>query len=248
MQASAHVQPWFGIEQDYCILDKDSRWPLGWSNKPQGYPKHNDDASYCVGADRCFGRRIVNAHYKACLYAGVELCGISGENMPAQWQFQVGPLDGVTCADHVWMARYLLHRVAEEFGVLVTFDPKPVEGWAGSGSHHNFSTKEMREEGGIEHIKIAIEKLAKRHALHMRNYDPRGGADNKRRLTGKHQTSDLEAFSAGVADWKSSINIPRKVDEEKMGYLEDRRPAANCDPYLVTDLIVRTTILNETGN
>ena len=96
------------------------------------------------------------------------------------------------------------------------------------------------------YIEEAIQKLGKRHMTHIRNYDPTGGKDNARRLTGHHETSSINDFSYGVANRGCSIRIPRSVGEEKKGYLEDRRPASNCDPYSVTDILVRTTVLNET--
>jgi len=237
-------KPWFGLEQEYTLLDRDG-WPFGWP-KPHGFPQPQGPYYCSVGANKSYGRDVVEAHYKACLYAGVKICGTNGEVMPSQWEFQVGPLEGVDGGDHLWMARYLLHRVAEEFGIVVTFDPKPINGdWNGAGCHTNFSTTKMREAGGLTEIEDAIEKLSQRHQRHIINYDPKGGLDNRRRLTGRHETSSIEEFSAGIANRGCSIRIPRSVGESKCGYLEDRRPASNCDPYAVTEMLVRTVCLNE---
>jgi glutamine synthetase len=245
MQTAEAEHPWFGIEQEYTLLDRDG-WPFGWP-KPNGYPQPQGPYYCSVGANKSYGRDVVEAHYKACLYAGVKICGINAEVMPSQWEFQVGPLEGVSAGDHLWMARYILHRVAEEFGIVVTFDPKPITGdWNGAGCHTNFSTLAMREENGIKAIEEAIDRLGKRHQRHIRSYDAHGGMDNKRRLTGHHETASYDQFSAGVANRGCSIRIPRSVGEDKRGYLEDRRPASNCDPYIVTDLLVRTICLHET--
>ncbi|KAK2888524.1 hypothetical protein Q8A73_019972 [Channa argus] len=232
---------WFGMEQEYTLLGTDGH-PFGWPT--QGYPAPQGPYYCGVGANNAYGRDIVESHYKACLYAGVKIYGTNAEVMPSQWEFQVGPCEGIDMGDHLWVARFLLHRVCEDFGVVATLDPKPMTGnWNGAGCHTNVSTKQMREKGGLEHIEKAIEKLGKKHDEHIALYDPHEGKDNMRRLTGHHETSNIKDFSAGVANRGASIRIPRQVGHEKMGYFEDRRPSANCDPYAVTMAIARTCLL-----
>ncbi|XP_026477159.1 glutamine synthetase 2 cytoplasmic-like, partial [Ctenocephalides felis] len=216
-------EPWFGIEQEYTLLDVDLR-PLGWPKN--GYPGPQGPYYCGVGADKVYARDIVEAHYRACLYAGIRISGTNAEVMPAQWEFQVGPCEGVSIGDELWVARYLLHRIAEEFGVVATLDPKPMPGdWNGAGAHTNVSTKKMREENGIIEIEKAIDKLSKCHLRHIQAYDPKGGRDNESRLTGRHETSSIHDFSAGIANRGASIRIPRGVAEDKKGYFEDRRPS-----------------------
>ncbi|KAJ8652666.1 hypothetical protein O0I10_011673 [Lichtheimia ornata] len=238
MQAHADSHPWFGIEQEYMFIDPQIQKPYGW---PQhGYPEPQGKYYCGVGAGKIFGRDIVEAHYRACLYAGINISGVNAEVAPGQFEFQVGPCEGIEGGDHLWAARYLLDRVSEDFGVAVTIHPKPVQGdWNGAGCHTNFSTKEMREEGGIKAIEKAIGKMAKRHLEHIAVY----GEDNDQRLTGRHETGHIGTFNYGVANRGASIRIPRHVGKEGKGYLEDRRPASNIDPYRVTGIIVETTFL-----
>ncbi|KAJ7515932.1 hypothetical protein O6H91_22G034800 [Diphasiastrum complanatum] len=236
----ADEEPWFGIEQEYTLLQKDVKWPLGWPIN--GYPGPQGPYYCGTGADKAWGRDIVNAHYKACIYAGIKISGINGEVMPGQWEFQVGPCVGISSGDQLWAARYILERITEIAGVVVTFDPKPIQGdWNGAGAHTNYSTKSMREEGGFEIIKKAIEKLGLRHKEHIAAY----GEGNERRLTGRHETADIHTFSWGVANRGASIRVGRDTEREGKGYFEDRRPASNMDPYIVTSLIAKTTLLWE---
>jgi len=147
MEAHAEHEPWFGLEQEYTLFDMEDR-PYGWPKN--GFPAPQGPYYCGVGAGRVMCRDIVDAHYKACLYAGIKISGTNAEVMPAQWEFQVGPCLGIEMGDHLWMARFLLHRVAEEFGAKISVQPKPIPGdWNGAGLHTNFSTKEMRVEGGM---------------------------------------------------------------------------------------------------
>lgn len=231
-------EPWFGIEQEYTLFYEDGRTPFGW---PEGGYPAPQGPYYCgAGSRSAYGRRIADAHYKACLYAGITIAGINAEVMAGQWEYQVGPCTGIDSGDHVTMSRYIMKRVTEDFGLVVSFDPKPIAGdWNGAGCHTNYSTKAMRAENGYTVIEEALKKLKIKHKEHIAAY----GEGNDRRLTGLHETAKLGEFSWGVADRGKSVRVPKTTFIEKRGYLEDRRPASNMDPYVVTALIARTTIL-----
>lgn len=243
MEKAKDLEPWFGLEQEYTMLDQDGH-PFGWPKN--GFPGPQGPYYCGVGANKVYGRDVVEAHYRACLYAGINISGTNAEVMPAQWEFQVGPTEGIAMGDDLWLSRFLLYRVAEDFGVVISLDPKPMVGdWNGAGCHTNFSTVPMRKPGGIKAIEEAIDRLSKHHIRHIKAYDPQEGKDNERRLTGAHETSSIHDFSAGVANRGCSIRIPREVAEKGYGYMEDRRPSSNCDPYQVTRVMVQTVCLDE---
>ena len=227
----ADQEPLFGIEQEYTYFQ---------GSRPLGFPDNGFPAPqggyYCgVGADEIFGRPVVEKHLENCLVAGLAISGINAEVMPGQWEFQVGPLGPLDVADQLWVARWLLYRTAEDFGVSATLDPKPVKGdWNGAGAHTNFSTKAMRE--GYDAIITACEALAAKPLEHVHEY----GFGIEGRLTGLHETAPWNEFSYGVSDRGASVRIPWQVEVDKKGYIEDRRPNANCDPYRVARIIVDT--------
>jgi glutamine synthetase len=233
-------EPWFGIEQEYTLFYQDKTTPFGWP--AGGYPGPQGPYYCGAGAENAFGRRIVESHYKACLYAGIKISGVNAEVMAGQWEYQVGPCTGIESGDMLILSRYLMQRVCEDYGVVVSFDPKPIAGdWNGAGCHTNFSTKAMREDGGYEVIIQAIERLGKKHQEHIQVY----GTGNERRLTGAHETAPITKFSYGVAHRGASVRIPRTAKAEGKGYFEDRRPASNIDPYVVTSKIFSTCILDK---
>lgn len=228
-------EPLYGFEQEYTMLGADGRpygWPEGGYPAPQG-------PFYCgVGPESAYGRALAEAHMDACIKCGLTISGINAEVMPGQWEFQIGPAGPLEMPDHVMVARWLLHRIGEDMGIICTFHPKPMGGdWNGAGAHTNFSTKSMRVEGGMKAIEAAIDKLSKTHMEHITQY----GSGNDARLTGLHETCDMNTFKFGVADRGSSIRIPLPVQLAGQGYLEDRRPAANVDPYVVARLLLKST-------
>ena len=236
MQKAKDHQPWFGFDQQYTLLNLHDRHPLGWPFK--GYPRPQG-SYYCgVGFGNICGRDIAEAHYRSCLYAGISVFGINAQVMPSQWEFQVGPVEGIAVADDLWMAKYILERVAEDFGVIVSFNPKPVGNLIGASAHCLFSTKSMRETGGIKHIEEAVVKL--RHAE-----DNLEVHHSIKKLDSKHTRVELIRKNTSYPGdgIESSIRIPWFVTDLGFGYLEDRRPLSNCDPYSVIKNLVETTLL-----
>lgn len=234
MGQHAKHETWFGLEQEYTMLDE-TGWPYGWPRN--GYPAPQGPYYCGNGTLKVFARDVVDSHYKACLYAGINISGTNAEVMPGQWEYQVGPCEGIDMGDHLWVSRFLLHRVAEKYGVRITFAPKPIPGdWNGAGLHTNVSSKEMRENGGLKHIEDAMEKLSRRHVQHMQVY----GEGNEARMTGLHETAAYDKFSWGVANRGASCRVNREVAEKGYGYFEDRRPASNGDPYQITGIIMET--------
>ncbi len=227
-------QYWFGFEQEYTFTFNDR--PLGFPEN--GYPAPQGMYYCAVGSGNIAGRELVEEHLDLCLEAGIDVTGINAEVMLGQWEFQVFGKGAKKASDDLWISRYLLFRIAEEHGVKIEFAPKPVKGdWNGSGMHTNFSTEDMREKGGEDYIKTILDYLGTVHEKHIAVY----GSGNHERLTGLHETQSIDKFSYGVSDRGSSLRIPiSTVLNGWKGYVEDRRPASNADPYRITEIIIES--------
>lgn len=244
------ADPWFCLEQEFFLMEVDeenpsvrTKVPIGW-NKKGGWGTNAPNSQgqyYCsIGSNNSFGRELVEKVYYYCLDAGINVSGMNSAVAPGQWELRVGPSTGIDAGDELLITRYILECVAESYRIDVNYEPKPINGnWNGSGCHVNFSTKFMRQPNGLTAVNEAVDKLSKKHDDHLNVY----GDGNINRLTGKNQTSLVDKFTYGIGDRTVSVRIPHKTHREGMGYLEDRRPGANSDPYQITSKIFETCCL-----
>lgn len=222
-------EPWFGLEQEYFFIGISNNYSI------------SDGFHYCGSSVINLERKIVEEHLSMCLKAGINISGINAEVVEKQWEFQVGPCVGIDAGDQLIVARYILERVAEKYNVSINYNPKPSSETNGSGCHTNFSTVKTREIFGVEEIRSCMAKLERKHKEHISVY----GQDNHLRLTGIHETASIEKFTYGIGTRNTSVRIPNQVIKDGFGYFEDRRPAANIDPYQVTSIIFKTCCLDE---
>ncbi len=228
---------WFGFEQEYFLWDPTTNKPLGFP--AGGYPGPQGPYYCSVGANNAYGRDIVEEHLDACLDAGLNVEGINGEVAAGQWEFQIFAKGAKEAGDQIWVARYLLERIGEKYGVSVNWHCKPLGqlDWNGSGMHANFSNTLLRTANSKAKFEAVCEAFRPAVAECIAVY----GADNDQRLTGKHETASITDFSYGVSDRGASIRIPLyAVDHNWSGYLEDRRPNSAADPYKVAAVIIKT--------
>jgi glutamine synthetase len=228
---------WFGFEQEYTIIDTETNLPLGFPKN--GFPAPQGPYYTSVGSRNTFGRELVDEHLHLCLEAGLNVEGINAEVMMGQWEYQIFAKGAQRSGDEIWVARYLLERTAEKYGVAIELHPKPIRGdWNGSGMHANFSCSAMREANNEALFTKICEEFSKHIAEHIAVY----GSDNNQRLTGLHETQSIDKFSYGASDRGASIRIPiSTILDGWKGRLEDRRPASNADPYKVASVIIKTT-------
>lgn len=228
---------WFGFEQEYFIWDPETNKPIGFP--AGGYPAPQGPYYCGVGGQNVFGRDIKDEHLDICLEAGLNVEGTNGEVATGQWEFQIFAKGAARAGDEIWVGRYLLERLVEKYGLSINWHPKPLGklDWNGSGMHANFSNTFLRTAGSEEKVKKVCEAFRPLVKEHIAVY----GAYNDQRLTGKHETASIHDFSYGVSDRGASIRIPVYTKNHGWsGYLEDRRPASNADPYKVAARIIKT--------
>ena len=229
----------WGWEQEYFIYDKKTNKPLGWPI--EGFPRPQGPFYCAVGGDNVDGRDFVEEHSMLCEIAGLKISGINAEVALGQWEYQIGPVYAIEGSDELWVSRFLLHRLSEKYGYYIVLEPKPYKGndWNGSGMHVNFSTKDMRKDlkNKKKLVIEACEKLSQKVEEHIAVY----GSNNADRLTGANETCSINEFRYGVGDRTASIRIPSSIEDKTTpGYLEDRRPASNGDPYEIVTRMIKT--------
>lgn len=228
---------WFGFEQEYFLMDPETKLPIGFP--AGGYPAPQGPYYCGVGGQNVFGREFKDEHLDLCIEAGLNVEGTNGEVAAGQWEWQIFAKGAKAAGDQIWVGRYLMERLSEKYGVYVEYHPKPLgdTDWNGSGMHANFSNTYTRTAGSKEKIEKVCEAFRSVVDEHIAVY----GAYNDQRLTGKHETAAITDFSYGVSDRGASIRIPvYTATHGWSGYLEDRRPASNADPYKVAAVIIKT--------
>ena len=233
------LSPTIGFEQEYFLFETKTGTVIDAHHvwiKPGttfcGQSKYSIDV-----------HKLMRTHAEWCLEASIMFAGYNLEEAPGQYKFKIGPrignaselgglpIKGESCilkvCDDLIMARFLLHKVCELYALMPVFEPKPFVEENGSGCHTDFAVSFIRNADKKEKSKKRLEKFIEilkfGHTQVME--DELYGVGNKKRLCGKHGAIDYKHFTG-------SIRI--KTGNE---YIQDKRPAANCNPYIVANYL-----------
>ena len=223
---------WFGFEQEYFIYNETGGNVLGHDRRQlEGQGKY-----YCGVGHNVVGRDFVEEHLNICLNHKIDITGTNAEVALGQWEYQVFSKGKLKGGDDLWMSRYFLYKISEKYGYHIELHPKPLiyGEWNGSGLHTNFSNDRMRNKGGYDYFLSIFNSFGSRHREHIKAY----GSNNDLRLTGDFETQSIDTFSWGVSDRGASIRVPQDTAKEWKGYVEDRRPGSNANPYKIIKEIV----------
>ena len=223
---------WFGFEQEYFIYNETGGNVLGHDRRLlEGQGKY-----YCGVGHNVVGRDFVEEHLNMCLDHKIDITGTNAEVALGQWEYQVFSKGKLKGGDDLWMSRYFLYKISEKYGYHIELHPKPLiyGEWNGSGLHTNFSNDRMRNKGGYDYFLSIFNSFGSRHQEHIKAY----GSNNDLRLTGDFETQSIDTFSWGVSDRGASIRVPQDTAKEWKGYVEDRRPGSNANPYKIIKEIV----------
>ena len=229
MEVAKDSDLWAAVEQEFVAVDPTTGKPLGWDKYDNETPPPQGKYYCGVGANNTKARQLMDGFMSLCPQSGIQLEGYHPEVMLSQWEYQTSAGSPLDIADQLWMSRFILQRMAERMDIAISYDPKPVDGdWNGSGAHINFSTRYMREESDMDYMNLLCANMQDSHKKAIKSY----GHGNEKRLTGKHETSSIKKFTWGEGDRSASVRIPLStIRGGGLGYLEDRRPSANMDPY-----------------
>lgn len=231
-----NVNALFCITQEYVLFDAITQHPYKWAEYFNETSIPKQAGTYCgLGTTHVIGRDIALQHYKACHAAGLAVVSMHSGRMPAQWAFKIGPLPNVAISDELWLARFLLEMICEKAGLKPMLHPKPKRKFNGSGCLVTYSNDQTRSPDGMTQIMLILQTLSTHHATDIEHF----GEGNRHRLLGdgKNDASSYSEFTFGVGDKCASVRL-----KSNRGYFEDRRPGANCDPYIVTSTIHRAAV------
>ena len=220
---------------DFFVTKKNV--PVAFLSNP---PPSQQGIFYCgVGGDIAVGQECANDIFQNANRADLNVTQLSGGVAPSQWTIKLEGTAKVKLLDDLICLRYIIAKSAEKYGVTICFHPQLLkEEWNGSACLIEYSNDKMRTDKECNYIRnTVIKNLDKTHA----EYVSKCGEDNNRRLIGTNNTSKNDEFTSAVGKYDCSVRIPKLTNVRGHGSIEDRRPGANMDPYVVVPYLLNAS-------